>query len=157
MPYLSKSEREADWWMSLNDAIEHIRKEGHDPAEARRQLFNALEERALHFRCADKRDERIYGSAPTNWQNAEFRSDNGGEVFCDKGVTDHRRELLGASLFRPITVSRRKVFEMWTASPPSVVPIRPLLAPEERDKGGRPSSTSRLHVSLTSSWSTKRR
>jgi hypothetical protein len=81
----------------------------------------------------------MFGSAPTNWQIAEFRPDNGGEVFCDKGVTDHGREF-GAARFRPIVVWRRKVMQIWPAPPPSVVPIHSSTAPGDRDTGGRRTS-----------------
>jgi hypothetical protein len=135
--------------MTLNEAIDHIQKEGHDPEEARRQLFKALEENALSFRCADKRDESMFGSAPTSWCDAKFRPDNGGEVFCDRGMTDHGKELVGAELFRPILVSRRKVMEIWTAPAPGVVSIRSSTSsPGERDKGGRPSSYAEASAAL---------
>jgi hypothetical protein len=134
--------------MTLNEAIDYLQKEGHGPEEARRQLFNALGDNALSFRCADARDEATFGSCPTSWYGAIFRPDNGGEVFCDKGMTDYGKELRGAELFRPILVSRRKVMELWTARAPNVVSIRLSTRPGDRDKGGRPSSLSEVAAIL---------
>jgi hypothetical protein len=148
MPYISKSEKafalNRERWMSLAEAVDHIqRTEGHQPSEARRQLFSALADRALRHRCGDGRDDRLYPDSPSSWLTAEFRAGGGGEVLCDANLTDEGREA-GYAVFRPILVLRQTVLETWKASPPSLVEsnnaVVSLDSMMDREKGGRPSS-----------------
>jgi hypothetical protein len=151
MPYRSKSEQASAQWMPVNSALEHIQKFEGSFAEAKRQLFNAIADGELPFRWADSAIPRIpWGAASplsfvpwsstipdrpsSSWNDAQFRPDNGGEVFCDEGLTDEGKDR-GLARFRPLTVLRARVRELWPGPPPSrVTEIVP------RDLGGRPSS-----------------
>jgi hypothetical protein len=134
VPYKSKAELKAASCMTWSKLIEHVRRaeKSCTKAEARRQIGNAIQDRALSVRWADER-KPPFGSSPLGvpgdepprdaqyWQKCKTRRDFVLEPPpYDRELVDKRRAARLDKLrrFRKPKFPSFQVIELWPLVPP---------------------------------------
>jgi hypothetical protein len=135
LPYKSKAEQEAERWMTLPQAIKHIRAADHiDEKPARRELLKALADDVFRsrflFLVRWQNEIRISGEATPSeigppdvpprgkeWAQAKIRWASGKVLDPFGAVVNGQRR----PVWRTVLLYRPKVVELWPASlPPKV-------------------------------------
>ena len=132
MPYVSKVEAERAHWITLAEAVAHVRNsDGCDAKAAEMQLRKALGDGALFLRWEDERPTPLMpgggatiapdrpGRDQAYWQSAQVRA---AEVFDppDGVLTDAGRAAVAARTYgrwRVLLLLRATVEALWAAAP----------------------------------------